>query len=71
MSISEVAVVTSYHSISVTRVTWLAFIQPQSRILGQHWVLKSVNSVLSPAFRREVFRFVSRDGDLFTNIKGL
>ena len=34
-----------------TRVTWLAFTQPQSRILGQHWVLKSVNSVLSPAFR--------------------
>ena len=33
-----------------TRVTWLAFTQPQSRILGQHWVLKSVNSVLSPAF---------------------
>ena len=34
-----------------TRVKWLAFTQPQSRILGQDWVLKSVNSVLSPAFR--------------------
>ena len=34
-----------------TRVTWLAFTQPQSRILGQHWVLKPVNSELSPAFR--------------------
>ena len=33
-----------------TRVKWLAFTQPQSRIVGQHWVLKSVNSVLSPAF---------------------
>ena len=33
-----------------TRVQWLAFTQPQSRILGQDWVLKSVNSVLSPAF---------------------
>ena len=32
-----------------TRVKWLAFIQPQSRILGQDWVLKYVNSVLSPA----------------------
>ena len=60
-----------YQLFNKTRVTWLAFTQPQSRILGQHWVLKSVNSVLSPAFRREVFRFVSRDGDLFTNIKGL
>ena len=29
---------------------WLGFTQPQSRILEQHWVLKSVNSVLSPAF---------------------
>ena len=35
---------------NLTRVKWLAFTQPQSRILGQDWVLKSVNSVLSPAF---------------------
>ena len=34
----------------LTRVKWLAFTRPQSGILGQHWVLKSVNSVLSPAF---------------------
>ena len=34
----------------ITRVKWLVFTQPQSRILGQDWVLKSVNSVLSPAF---------------------
>ena len=33
-----------------TRVQWLAFTQPQSQILGQDWVLKSVNSVLSPTF---------------------
>ena len=50
-----------------TRVTWLAFTQPQSRILGQHWVSKAINSVLSPAFGNRfqvVFRFVSRDGYL-------
>ena len=38
------------HTQKKTRVQWLAFCQPQSRILRQHWVLKSVNSVLSPAF---------------------
>ena len=43
-----------------TRVTWLAFTQPQSRILGQHWVLKSVNSVLSPAFRNRFQICVAR-----------
>ena len=37
-----------------TRVKWLAFCQPQSRILGQQWVLKSVNLVLSPAKQSEV-----------------
>ena len=26
-----------------TRVQWLAFCQPRSRILGQQWVMKSVN----------------------------
>ena len=36
--------------IRMTRVKWLAFTQPPSRILGQHRVLKSVNSALSPAF---------------------
>ena len=44
----------------LTRVTWLAFTQPQSRILGQHWVLKSVNSVLSPAFGNPFQIFVER-----------
>ena len=44
----------------ITRVTWLAFTQPQSRILGQHWVLKSVNSVLSPAFGNSFQIFVTR-----------
>ena len=37
-----------------TRVKWLAFCQPRSRILGQQWVLKSVNLVLSPAKQSEV-----------------
>ena len=37
-----------------TRVKWLAECQPQSRILGQQWVLKSVNLVLSPAIQSEV-----------------
>ena len=38
------------HDTENTSVQWLAFCQRQSRILGQHWVLKSVNSVLSPVF---------------------
>ena len=38
----------------ITRVKWLAFCQPQSRILGQQWVLKSINLVLSPATQSEV-----------------
>ena len=37
-----------------TRVKWLAECQPQSRILGQQWVLKSINLVLSPATQSEV-----------------
>ena len=70
------------HSISKTRVKWLAFCQPQSRILGQHWVLKSLSSVLSPAFanrfQRSCFQicvaiwvFVVMRCERFTNIKGL
>ena len=38
-----------------TRVQWLAFCQPRNRILGQHWVLKSVNSVLLPIFAKMLF----------------
>ena len=38
----------------LTRVKWLAFCQPQSRIFGQQWVLKSVNLVLSPTRQSEV-----------------
>ena len=40
--------------VDITRAKWLAFCQPQRRILGQQWVLKSVNLVLSPARQSEV-----------------
>ena len=36
----------------ITRVQWLTFCQPQSRILGQQWVLKSVNhSIIACIFK--------------------
>ena len=44
----------SFADLNKTRVKWLAFCQPQSRILGQQWVLKSINLLLSPARQSEV-----------------